>query len=373
MSIEQCSVSDILRELEKLAPARLAEDWDNVGLMVGDPSAPVRRAMTCLELTEATLAEAVRREVDLIIAHHPLIFKPLRSLNFSRPVDKLLGELVRHGIALAAAHTNLDSALWGTNQVLAEACGWQPGTPLLPRNAEALYKLIVYTPAGHERAIIDAINRGGGGSIGAYSHCTFRSPGTGTFKGGADTDPFIGTPGELTEAEELRIESIVPASARRRVVREVLAAHPYEEVAYDLIALENCVQAGLGCIVELERKTPAAELGEYLKTTLKPTALRLSGKASKKIKRLAICTGSGGSFIGRAACVADALLTGEITYHHAIEAHQRGIAVFEIGHFESEVLVAGPLAKRLGSAPEIRDAGVEVIAAKKDFQPFTYL
>lgn len=364
---------DLVRAVERIAPPGLAEDWDNCGLQLGDPNQAIQRVMTCLELTAPTLAEAGRRRADAIVTHHPLLFKPLRQINFAQPAAALAAEAIRRGIGVVAAHTNLDSARWGTNQVLAEACGLTPGAPLAPRDEEALFKFAVYVPAGHEQAVIDAIDAGGGGSIGAYSHCTFRAEGVGTFKGGEGTQPFIGEPGRLEQTPEFRIETIAPASARAKLVRTVRAAHPYEEMAFDLIPLDGAIGAGLGCVTKLPEPATAQALAADIKRRLKPACVRLSGSPSKKIKRAAICSGSGGGLLGRAAAAADVLITGEIGYHQGVEAHQRGLAVIEIGHFESEVLIAGPLAGRLEADAALAEAGVKIFAATADLQPFIYV
>ena len=346
-----CVLADLLKALEAIAPARLAEDWDN----------------------PATLAEAMHLKADAIVAHHPLIFKPLQSVHLAQPVAALAGGLLRAGIALVAAHTNLDAARWGTNQALAEACGLVPEAPLLPREDEPQFKLAVFVPSGHETAIIEAIARGGGGRIGAYTHCTFRTSGTGTFLGAEHTRPFIGEPGRLESADEYRIEAVVAESARAAVVRALKHAHPYEEVAYDLYPLSPIRrEAGLGCLATLPEKTTAEDLARDLKERLGLACLRLSGPPCKKIRHVALCSGSGGSFIGKAATRADAFITGEINYHQAIEAHARGIAVLELGHFESEVLVARPLAEKLAQAEKLALAGVDVLSARCDRQPFRY-
>ncbi|MCL5270818.1 MAG: Nif3-like dinuclear metal center hexameric protein, partial [bacterium] len=256
--------------------------------------------------------------------------------------------------------------------------------------------------------VIEAIDRAGGGRIGAYTHCTFRVPGTGTFFGSAGAHPAVGQAGRLEEVEEYRLETVVPASAREAVVREVRAVHPYEEPAFEfhLLAPERR-GAGLGLLApppcELVTDPPrkactARELAAHVKARLgaclaarfdesrgprfgeRPgaasgsppvsVAVRLSGPPDKKIRRVAVCSVRGGSYLGKVAGRADAYLTGEINYHQAVEAHARGIAVIEVGHFESEVLVAAPLAVRLAAAERLIAAGVEVFAARHELQPF---
>lgn len=366
------SLQALAARVAAIAPPELAEPWDNCGLLVGDSEAHVRRVMTCLEVTPPTLTEARKRNADAIVAHHPLIFRPMKTLLASDPSQRLAAELYGAGIGLIAAHTNLDSASWGTNQVLAEACGLRLLGPLEPRSTTAPFKFAIFTPKGHEAKIIDAIARGGGGVIGAYTHCTFRSSGTGTFLGGAGANPFIGKAGKLEEAEEIRIEAVVPRAARSAVLREVLAVHPYEEPAYDFYVLaEETGETGLGCVAEPQRPVTAARLAGTIKRRMKLKNVRLSGPAKTLVNRIAICTGSGGSLIASAERAgAQALLTGEASYHHGVEAHARGIALIEIGHFESEQIVAAPLAARLSADAEIAAARVQVFAARTDLQPF---
>ena len=370
----QCFVSDLVKAIEAIAPARLAESWDNVGLQVGHPAAPLRRVLTCLEVSAPVLAEAVRVKADAIVAHHPLIFHPLTALNLAQPAGDLIATLIRENIALVVAHTNLDSATWGTNAALAEACGLKPEAPLLSREGDQEYQFVVFVPKGHEEAMIEAIERGGGGRIGGYSRCTYRVGGTGTFMGGQGTHPAIGEPGKFEEVEEFRLEARVPDSARASVLREVLLAHPYEEPAFFYHAIkEEGGKAGMGCVAWLEPPRPAEDLAAELKERLGLAAVRLSGPPKKKVKKVALCSGSGGSFIGKVAGKAEAYITGEINYHQAVEAHARGVAVIELGHFESEVLVARPLAEKLAGVKKFIDAEVEILAAKSDLQPFRYL
>lgn len=370
----QCFVSDLVKAVEAIAPARLAESWDNVGLQVGHPGAPLRRVLTCLEVSPPILAEAVRLKADAIVAHHPLIFQPLSALNLAQPAGDLVATLIRENIALVVAHTNLDSAAWGTNAALAEACGLRPEGPLLSREGELEYQFVIFTPKGHESAMIEAIERGGGARIGGYNRCTYRVAGTGTFMGGQGTHPAIGEPGKFEEVEEYRLEARVPDGARAAVLREALLAHPYEEPAFFYHAIkEEGGKAGMGCVAWLDPQRPAEDLAAELKTRLGLAAVRLSGPPKKKVKKVALCSGSGGSFIGKVAGKAEAYITGEINYHQAVEAHARGIAVIELGHFESEVLVARPLAEKLAGVKKFNDAGVEILAAKSDLQPFRYL
>lgn len=373
-------VSEFLRRVEALFPPHLAESWDNVGLLVGDPQAPVRAAMVCLEATAPTVAEARRRGADLILAHHPLVFRPMKRVRTDDPTGALVAELLRANISLVAAHTNMDAAPWGTNRVLAELLGLAVEGPLVraeldPAARSRDLKLVVFVPVGSEGAIVEAIDRGGGGRIGLYSRCTFRMRGTGTFLGGEGTNPAIGEAGRFEEADEFRLEAVVPRAARARVLAEVLAAHPYEEPAYDFVPIEGEPgEAGLGCVARLPAPLGVADFAREAKAKLGAPCVRISGPTEREIRRVAICTGSGGSLLEAARrSGADAFLTGETKYHEGIEAHRLGFPVVEVGHYESEVVVAKPLAERLASDPRVREAGIEVFAAESDLQPFVYV
>lgn len=383
-----------------IAPERWAEEWDNVGLQVGDSAAPVARAMTCLEVTPPVIAEAKRRKVDALIAHHPLLFHPAKQILGSDPVGRLLTELVRAGIGLIVAHTNLDCATWGTNEVLAERCGLRPtgsfiGRPEHEPTKRAPLKLVVFVPEGHEHAIIDAIAAAGGGQIGAYTHCTFRTPGTGTFLGAEGSKPFIGQAGRLEEARELRVEALVPRERRARVLESVLKSHPYEEPAYEFYVLDSTTEssgvslgpssigspgesgqnsAGLGCMARAQPTVSFRSFLARVKKGLGLTRLRVSGPTPRRVRNVAVCTGSGGSFLAKAAATpgVDVYLTGEANYHQGVEAHLRTMAMVEVGHFESEVIVAEPLAERLASDERIRGSSTRIFPARKDLQPFRY-
>lgn len=370
-----CTVSTVQQVIETMAPARLSPHWDNPGLQVGDPHAPVRRILTCLELTRPVLAEAARRRVDLIVAHHPLIFKPLNRLDLSDPIGELVGGLATRGIALLAAHMNLDTAAWGTNTVLCEACGLEPAESIEPDLGEPQYKFVVFVPEGHENLMIEAIHNAGGGRIGAYDHCTFRTPGIGTFRPGEGAEPYLGETGRLEQAREVRLETIVTADRRGALVRAARKAHPYEEMAYDLYPIDSPPTGhGLGRMAYLDQPATAEELGQHLKQRLGLQVVRLAGPAGKRVRRVAVCSGGAGDMIRTvASSPAEAFITGELKHHQALEAHARGLPVIELGHYETEVLVAAPLAERLATTDALASAGVQVVHARRHLRPFRYL
>jgi dinuclear metal center YbgI/SA1388 family protein len=350
-----------LKELDALidtiAPRELAESWDNVGLQVGDPDAPVKRLALAVDVTKDTVQKAIRLRADALISHHPLIFRPLHTLILSNPVSKLLRDLLAHGIALIVAHTNLDKSPEGTNKALACALGVENPQPLLPQPAGVQhYKFVVFVPKGYEAKIIDAIHRGGGGVIGNYSHCTFRTSGTGTFLPLEGAKPFIGAVGQLEEAEEWRLEALVPKAKIHAVLREVIRVHPYEEVAYDVFPLEAIsLKSGLGMVGELANQLAFSTFLRKLKTALKPQTVQLIGVPPRRLRRVAVCSGAGGDVIPHLAPDrADLLVTGEINHHAALEAQARGLCVVCATHYATELPGMRHLAQLLRRHDRIR-------------------
>ncbi|MBN1515081.1 Nif3-like dinuclear metal center hexameric protein [Candidatus Sumerlaeota bacterium] len=370
-------VRDVLSLIDKLAPFHLAESWDNVGLQTGDPAAPVRCMLVCLEITPAVVAEAHKLKANLIIAHHPLIFKPLGSLAENSPQTKMLAELIRRRIAVIAAHTNLDRSPAGVNAALAKAVGLRNTEFLLPDAPEKLYKLAVFTPQGHEDAVIEALHQGGAGTIGNYDHCTFRASGISTFRGNDAANPFLGQKGRLERAEEYRLETIVPQSRLASSIQRMIQAHPYEEVAYDIYPLENlgAVRTGMGMIGELPRAIRLDTLIRNLKKIFKLKTIQwIGGDPGRSVRRIACLGGAVSSMIGALdRCEFDALIAGEINHHAAQELLDRGRSAVILGHFASECPVAAYLANMLQNRDEIGRSNVKVYVAKSEKAPLNIL
>lgn len=356
-----------------LAPRELADEWDNVGLLVGDPAQTVRRILVALEVTTPLLREASQRKADTLVVHHPLIFRPLKRLLDSDPVQSLVRQLCERNIALIAAHTNLDRAPGGTNHALAAHVGIANVEWLLPKTLDADLKFAVFVPVGHESAIIGAIARGGGGVIGNYTHCTFRSPGAGTYLPGEGTRPFAGEPGRFEQAEELRIECHVPRNRLSSLLAEVRKAHPYEEIAFDVYPIhETPPRWGLGLIGALPAPETLAALARRLKKSLRIPHVQTIGDPERPVQRVALCTGSGASILRQIpTSQADVFITGELDHHAALEARERGIAALCLGHFESEVIVAPHLAQWLRAQEPIQRARIDVIHSTAETSPFT--
>lgn len=366
-------VSDVIGLINRLAPPELAEQWDNVGLQVGDPGALVERILVCLDVSPQVLEAAARLQAQLVVAHHPLIFYSLKRLSPADATGALVYRAVQQNIAVVAAHTNLDRARDGLNDWLAARLGLSRIRPLEKPVQDALRKLVVYVPVGHEQQLMDALFAAGAGHIGAYDRCSFRTPGTGTFRGGADSTPFIGTAGVAEEAQELRLETIFPVALQERIVQRMVKAHPYEEVAYDLIPLANPrTDVGLGRIGELAQSLSLSDFARQAKQALDLPFLRQIGTPTQMISRVAVCGGSGMSTFSDAARLgADCLVTGDVRYHEAQQALEAGIAVLDAGHFGTEKIMVSELATRLRKLAADRSYDLDIITSTEEKDPFT--
>lgn len=357
----KCQV--VMDIMEKLAPRRLAEDWDNVGLLLGSPAQEVRRILVCLEVREAIAERAIAESFDLIVAHHPLIFKGLKKIRRDLPEGRLLAKLIAADKAVFAAHTNLDIAGGGVNDILARRIGVSVEGALHITQRGELVKLAVYVPKEQAAAVRQAIVDAGAGHIGRYRACTFNVVGEGTFLPEAGTNPFIGQPGRLETVEEVRVETIFPAELEGRVLRAMRKAHPYEEVAYDLYPLRNPGQAeSLGRIGSLPAPIAAAAFARQVKEGLGAAYVRLVQAGERQVKKVGLCSGSGAEFIDRAAMLGcDAFVTGDVRHHAAQRAVELGMHVIDAGHFATEQPVVPVLAEALREALA-KTKGAQVVA-----------
>lgn len=356
------TLQEVANAVDSIAPFRLAEKWDNVGLQVGDPRARVNRLLVALEVSDRAIRAARQRRCEAILSHHPLIFHPLKSVMPDSPVGRRVMELVRSGIGLIAAHTNIDRVMHGTNGAIAAKLGMTDLEFFDREDFHDSFKFAVFVPPDFTTRVIEAIHRGGGGWIGKYSHCTFRSSGTGTYTPDKGAQPYRGERGRFEQSQEERLEALVSRAALPAVLREVLAAHPYEEVAYDIYPLHNVSsQAGLGLVGVLPAKTTLGRLARTLRAVCDATLVSIVGRASTSVRRLAVLTGSPGSSI---ECFdrrrADALVTGELSYHRAQDALDLGIPVVMIGHAASEKIFASYLAQQLLELDRVRESRLKV-------------
>ncbi|MBT2557637.1 Nif3-like dinuclear metal center hexameric protein [Hymenobacter sp. ISL-91] len=324
-----------MRVLEAAAPLAYQESYDNAGLQCGDPQMEIRGVLITLDCTPAVVDEAVRRGCNVVVAHHPLIFKPLKRLTGANEVEQTLLKAIKNEVALYAAHTNLDNVAHGVNRKLADKLGLQSGRILDPKPG-LLAKLITYVPATHTPAVLAALYAAGAGQIGQYSGCSFRSEGTFTFTPGVGTTPFLGTPGQPHTGPEERVEVLLPLHRQRPALAALRAAHPYEEVAYELIKLENTHQdVGSGFVGELPEALSPAEFRQRLRAALGVPVVKYTD-FERPIKKVAICGGSGAFLIGKArGAGADAYVTGDLKYHEYFGAEGR-LMLCDVGHFESE-------------------------------------
>jgi dinuclear metal center YbgI/SA1388 family protein len=325
-------IQNVVNVMNEIAPPELAcSAWDKtIGLQLGNADTSLRKVLVTLDISASAINKAVKEKAGLIVAHHSLFHDPLVRLDTNWPLARKLKVLLAHNIGVFIAHTNLDAAGYGVNYWLARREGLIPEKceVLEPTYTEELYKLTVFVPKMHADKVRETISQAGAGHVGNYSHCTFNISGTGTFKPLKGTSPYIGQQGKLEKADEIRIETIVPELIKDKVVNAMLNVHPYEEVAYDLYKLENRGRRyGLGLI------------GDLSKSKL------IMGK---KVKRLAVCGGNGGSLIYQAyEKGAQAFITGECNYHDNLLAEELGMSLIKKGHFETENIIVRPLAKEL--------------------------
>ena len=369
----EAKVRDIMAVMEDIAPAHFAESWDRPGLAVGNPERTVKKVLVALDVTKEVIAEAVEKEANMIVTHHPfLLFQKLESITADTPLGKKIYDLISHDIAAFSAHTNLDIAKGGTNDVLANLIGLKEAEPLEETFAEDLEKLVVYVPLSHKEQVRDALCKAGAGCIGHYAHCTFGTEGEGTFLPLEGTNPYVGQQGTLERTEEIRLETVIPASKVRQVLAAMVAVHPYEEVAYDRFLLRQKGNTeGIGRIGVLENPVPFAEFAENLRQKLGLSHIRLTGERHTMIKKVALCTGSGASLLDTAIQQgADAYLTGDMKFHEAQAAVEAGICVADVTHYASEALIVPVLQEKLAQAAEKENWDIEVICSEIDGQTF---
>lgn len=329
-------LSDIYSALEEFAPIPYQEGYDNSGLLCGDPSWPAQAALFSLDCTEAVVDEAIQKGCNLIVSHHPLIFGGLKKLSGGSYVEKALIKAIKNDIAIYACHTNIDNVEAGVNTKIADKLGLINTRVLAPRSGD-LRKLVTYVPATHLGPVRDALMAAGAGHIGKYSDCSFSSEGEGSFKGAADSAPFVGKPGELSLEKEMRFETIFPSHLEKPIISALKATHPYEEVAYDIYRLENqWSQLGSGRIGELPEEMALEDFLSKVKEIFKVPFLKYTTGTGKKIKTVAVCGGSGQFLLKKAISAgADAYLTADFKYHEYFDA-QNQLVLADLGHYESE-------------------------------------
>lgn len=329
-------MSQIEEYFKKLYPENLAEDYDNVGLIVGDHRKEINKILVTVDMTTDVLDEAVKQGVDLIISHHPLIFKPLKKVNCNTWISELVYKLIRNNINLYVLHTNYDCAENGMNDVIARKLNLTKIEVLSDDKNTSLYKLIIYVPVTHENEIRKVIFENGAGHIGNYDNCSFNTRGIGTFRPLIGSNPFIGDINKQEYVEEVKIETIVTQEKLNTVLTKMLEIHPYEEPAYDIIKLENKIIRGIGRVGELEEPMMLKEFAKKLKGIFNLDKIIVIGE-DKLIKKVAVVGGAGSEFIhiaNRKKC--DLIITGDVKHHIAIDAIEVGISVIDATHYGLE-------------------------------------
>lgn len=330
-------VKEVTRYLETIAPPSLQESYDNSRLLTGSPDQEVTGILVTLDCIEEVVQEAADTKCNLIVAHHPILFRPLKKITGSNYVERTLIKAIQNKIAIYAIHTNLDNVLNGVNRKLGEIIGLTNLRILVPRK-DTLCKLVTFIPPEHVEKVMQALHEAGAGQIGNYKNCSFRLEGTGTFMPTDKANPFIGETNKLEYVKEIRTEVIFPTWLEDEILHALRSSHPYEEVAYYLTPLTNTNQeAGAGMIGEL--KEPMSEMAflKHLKTSLELPVIRHTQLTNKPVKTVALCGGSG-SFLLPAAIKAGAqvYVSADFKYHEFFDADNR-IIIADIGHHESEV------------------------------------
>ena len=360
------TVKDILNCITEIAPLQWQESYDNAGLQVGDLNAEIHKALIALDVTEELLDEAIAKHCDLIISHHPLIFKGLKHLTPQTYIERIVTKAIKYDIAIVSMHTNLDNSYLGVSRVLADRLGLKDLHILQPFENQ-LKKLVVYVPLAAAEEVRMAMFEAGAGCIGNYDSCSFNAQGQGSFKAGETSHPYVGEIGKVHFEEEVRIETVVPKHVLNQVVSAMLKVHPYEEVAYDVFALENeFQQAGAGMIGEFEEPMEEIDFLGLVSDTIGSPCLRHSALTGRNIKKVALCGGSGSPFISDALRRgAEAYLTADIKYHDFFIPEGRFLLV-DGGHFETEqftkVLICELIRKKFPTfAAEIAEANTNAV------------
>jgi dinuclear metal center YbgI/SA1388 family protein len=327
---------DLTSFLDSAVPLSFQEEYDNSGLQVGIPEREITSALITLDVTEQVLDEAGYNGCDIIISHHPLIFNGIKRLSGKTFTERILLKAIKQDIAVYSAHTNLDALSNGVSWKMADKLKLKNVRVLVPLK-ERLLKLVTYIPEENFEKVRDAVFGAGAGVTGNYDNCSFSTLGTGSFRAGENSDPFVGEKGKIHFEKEIRFETVLFSHLKNKVIKALLDSHPYEEVAYDLYSLENeNINTGIGCYGELAE---TAEEKEFLKTVSSvfgAKGVRYSKPTGKKIGKVALCGGSGSSLLNDAmASGADVFITSDIKYHTYFETGNK-ILLADIGHYESE-------------------------------------
>jgi dinuclear metal center YbgI/SA1388 family protein len=361
-------VKNLLNDLDKIAPFFLQESFDNSGIQFADLDAPVTKILLSLDVTQGVLNEAIENKANLIIVHHPLLFSPLKQI--TKQKNPLLHQVVTDQINLLAIHTNYDLAEGGLNDYVANLLGIKKISPL-QSSSEKIFKFAVYVPVKHADKVSQAIFEAGAGKIGKYTETSFNISGKGTFKPMEGTNQFIGKIGEKETVQEIKIETVVAERDLNSVIQVMKDNHPYEEPAYDIYELKTKPSYGIGIFGEIDKEVEISKFSLEVKNRLQARYIRLIKSNNRKIKRVALCTGAGGSLLEQVSRKnADLYLTGDINYHTALRAKELGLNVLDIEHFDSEKFFVEALYNQLIKLGIPKDI---VVKSKKMESPFKLL
>lgn len=362
-------LKNIVSHLEQMAPLAYQESYDNAGLITGKSHQEVKKVLVSLDCTEEVVEEAIQTGCQLIVAHHPIVFKGLKKITGSNYVERTVLKAIKNDIALYAIHTNLDAVHTGVNRKIGERLGLKNLQILQPRT-DTLGKLVTFVPFEYAEKVLDALAEAGAGNIGNYKKCSFQLAGTGTFMPNEQANPFIGKQGELETVQEKRLEVILPLHLKGKVMAALRASHPYEEVAYYFNVLENENQeVGFGMVGELDEPMPTDEFFAYLKNRMALNVIRATKKVKNTIQKVAVCGGTGSFLLKKAInAKADIFISADFKYHEFFDA-EHDIIIADIGHYESERFTIDLLVDWLKRF----DATLDVIATSVVTNPIHYL
>jgi dinuclear metal center YbgI/SA1388 family protein len=365
------TVANLIEYLDAFAPTHLAAEWDNVGLLLGERATNVERLVTCLTVTLEVVAEAIAEQAQLIVTHHPILFRAVKRLTDATAEGRMLLTLIRHGVAVYSPHTAFDNTRDGINDMLAARLGLTNLTPLKRRDEARQCKVVVFVPDKDLGRVSDALFAAGAGHIGEYSECSYRLAGTGTFFGSDASQPTVGQKGRREEVSEWRLEVVCPEAKVEAVVAALRKAHSYEEPAFDLYPLRPAAsKLGDGRVGWLPQPLPLGDVARRLKDGLGAGPVQVIGDSARPVQRVAIVCGAGGEMLTDALRVrADVFLTGEMRFHDYLAAQAQGMALLLPGHYATERFAVEELARRLQQQwPDLR-----VWASRRERDPVTWL
>lgn len=369
------AVADIIHIMDQIAPRRLAEEWDNVGLHYGDPDWTASTVFVSLDPTIKAIEAAASAGAGMLVTHHPLIFKPVKHIHTKSPVGAAIDLAARKRIAVFCAHTNLDAAAGGINDVLAEKIGLNVSGPLTAASGIRRYKLVVFAPPDDAERILESISGTSAGRIDNYRGCSFQSRGIGRFIPGRGSNPYAGSPDQPAQVDEIRIEIPLYQNDIDDVVKQIKANHRYETVAYDIYPLYTEKSGtGIGRIGEFSKERSLLQVAEDIKEALSLKTVKIAGPPELPVKTAAVCSGGGSSMVGDfLASSTDVYVSGDLNHHVALDisAHNRGL--IDIGHFTSEQVIVPVLSRRIQEEANRKSIDVKVIPWRDEPDPFVYM